>query len=210
MTDYKIQRANNCPLCNQKQLAPSSILRETENFYIVCDANPITEGHILIIPKKHIPCVGEFDDAQFKEFQILDKQVSVFIIETYGNVASFEHGVFGQTVFHSHVHYLPFKGDLNDIVPEKDKISEIKSIEELKKIYGNDGGYLYISIEGKEYVINVSIAEPRFFRNRIANALGKPERGNWKEMINNPQIKTDAENEIKQLKEKWIKLNDYN
>lgn len=194
----------NCPHCVRSSFAFKYPLYENSNFVIVCDVHPLTEGHILIIPKKHISCAGAFSDQLFKEFNGLFFKTSGFIEKTYGSVATFEHGVIGQTVFHSHIHLLPFKGKIYDIVPEGKKyVDPIKQIEDLKKLYKKNGGYLFFSLDENKFVVDTGLGKPRFFRDRFASALGVPDRGNWKEMDKNIRLAAETEKEMNRLILKW-------
>ena len=194
----------NCPHCIRSSFAFKYPLYEDSNFVIVCDVHPLTEGHILIIPKGHITCAGAFSDQLFKEFNDLFLKTSKFIKMTYGSVAAFEHGVIGQTVFHSHIHLLPFKGKIEDIVPEGKKyVDPIKQTEDLKKLYKKNGDYLFFSLDINKFVVDTGLGKPRFFRDRFANALGSPERGNWKEMDKNIVLAAETEKEMNQLILKW-------
>jgi histidine triad (HIT) family protein len=195
----------NCPHCDLDSQAYRYILEETDKFYIICDAHPLTEGHLLIIPKQHISCVGEYSEDIFKEFLKLNKKVSQFLIKKYKSVSSFEHGIFGQTVFHSHIHYLPFEGKPTDIVPEN-KISVITDLSELKNLLKKDGGYLFFSLGNNLMSVDVRIAAPRFFRDRYAAAFKKPERGNWKRMHENRALMKEAEKENNNTQAKWESL----
>jgi hypothetical protein len=47
------------------------------------------------------------------------------------------------------------------------------------------------------------LGSPRFFRDRFAKALGRAERGNWKEMHGSPKVMFEANREIKNLKQRW-------
>jgi len=194
----------NCPHCDLNSTAYTYLLERTDNFSIVCDANPIVEGHILIIPKTHVSCIGEYSEELFKEFMELDKKVSQFVSSEYGYVSSFEHGVFGQTVFHSHVHYIPFNGKPTDIIPEgEDKLTKIQSLDELKPFLKKDGGYLFFSIGKDQWVVDPQIAAPRFFRDRFAKALGRPERGNWKAMRANEELMKESQKDGLNTQTKW-------
>lgn len=195
----------NCPHCSVTSQAFTYIIEETDNFYIVCDAHPLIEGHILIIPKQHISCVGEYPKYLFEEFLNLNKKVSEFLLKEYGFVSSFEHGVFGQTVFHSHIHYLPFNGNPNEIIPEKEKLFEINDLSELQTLFKRDGGYLFFSIGESKWGADVSIAAPRFFRDRFAKALHKPERANWKNMRGDKNLMNQAAEDNINTQNKWEK-----
>jgi diadenosine tetraphosphate (Ap4A) HIT family hydrolase len=193
---------DHCPHCDLTSHTYEYLLERSDNFSIVCDANPLTEGHILIIPKAHISCVGAYPENLYQEFLKLNEKVLQFIKKEYGAVSSFEHGIFGQTVFHSHIHYLPFSGKAIDIVPE-DKFSLITNLSELKILLAKDGGYLFFSIADQLMSVDVDIAAPRFFRDRYAKALGRPERGNWKEMQVNPEMVKLVKKENLNAQNKW-------
>ncbi len=198
---------NNCPHCDLASHAFEFGLETTENFHIICDANPISEGHILIIPKQHVACIGNLPPQLYKEFLILNKKVSQFLLKEYKMVSSFEHGIFGQTVFHSHVHYLPFNGRPTNIVPEERKLSKLTNLNQIQTLLKRDKGYLFFSIGDKLWSVDVSLAAPRFFRDRFAKALGRPERGNWKEMRTNRNIMIQAAKDNINTQKKWKKRN---
>ncbi len=193
-----------CPHCDQTSTAYTYLLERTDSFSIVSDANPIIEGHILIIPKDHVSCIGGYSKKLFKEFMELDTKVSQFIKGKYGSVSSFEHGIFGQTVFHSHVHYIPFSGKPTEIIPEgKEKITKIQNFKELKSFLQKDDGYLFFSIGETKWVVEPQIAAPRFFRDRFAKVLGRSERGNWKAMRASEELMKEAKKDGLNTQAKW-------
>src|SRR3989338_2433829 len=107
-----------CHHCGADSPAFAHLLEETEHFRVICDIHPLCEGHILIVPKEHISCIGACDDAHRKEFLPLYNRCKTFVHDTYGSVSTFEHGIVGQTVFHAHVHLLPYADTPGKIVPE--------------------------------------------------------------------------------------------
>lgn len=193
-----------CPHCNVDSFALKRRLKTTDNFYVVCDVHPLTEGHILIIPKNHLSCIGEYPGKILMEFQELYDSVLMFLKTNYGSAASFEHGIIGQTVFHSHIHLLPFTGKTEDIVPEgSNRIKPLHSLFDLNEIFEKEKGYLFFSIQDKMYVVDRILGAPRFFRDRFAKALGEVERGNWKTMKDKKNLMEKAEVEIESLISKW-------
>lgn len=194
----------NCSFCDKKSSAYHNYLGESDNFTIVCDANPLTGGHILLIPKQHISCIGEYPADIFDEFMALCIDISNFIIETYGSVATFEHGITGQTIFHSHIHFLPFSGNYIKIIPEGNEyIQPIDNILDLKEVFKKDKEYLFFSIGDNKWIVNTSIAESRFFRDRFAIALGNNERADWKVFQSNKILKEKGNKENEKCKNKW-------
>ncbi len=196
---------DNCDHCNRNSQAFTWVLEETENFYIVADVHALIEGHILIISKEHISCAGEYSVELFSEFIQLYDKAAGFIKKNYGSISSFEHGKIGQTVFHSHFHLLPFRGIAENIIPEgKSNLSSIQELFKLRRVYSLERHYLFFSIGSGKWVVSSSLAAPGFFRDRFAAALGRPERGNWKEMDGNSGLMKQVEDENEKVKSKWV------
>lgn len=170
---------------------------------VVCDVHPLVEGHILIIPKEHISCMGALPDASFSEYKRLYEKLSNFLKKTYGQVAAFEHGITGQTVFHAHTHFLPFNKSIHSVVPEKDRIRKISTLDEIKTEFNKNHKYLYIAINNEKRFVDTEIGYPRIFRDRFAKALGAEERGDWKKARNNSELMQIFERDIQKLKSKW-------
>ena len=189
-----------CPFCDKGALALTYLLEETTHFRIVSDYNPLTDAHILIIPKDHVSSVGEYSDELFAEFSPIYEKVSKFVLSKYGSVSSFEHGKIGQTVFHSHMHVLSFTGDPLVIIPEGEKY--LKKITGIKALRGKTE-YLFFSVGNKNWLVDTALGEPRFFRNRFAKALGIPERANWKNTQNDPVLRQEFDKKNKRCKELW-------
>lgn len=174
-----------CPHCDRNGWAFEFLLEEHHLFYLLADCHPLIEGHLLLIPKRHTSSMGQYTPEEWKEFKKLYEYASAWITKEYGTVATFEHGVIGQTVFHSHVHLIPFKGTPEQVIPEG-KFYPLQAVEDLKE------PYLFFSINGKMWTVDPSLGEPRFFRDRFARLLNQPERGNWKAMRQNPPLLEEA------------------
>lgn len=193
-----------CKFCDTSLLSSHYPIEETDNFYIVLEGYSIVGGHILLIPRSHMPCVGAFSKDLFDEFLELDAKIKNFIIQTYGSMASFEHGVYGQTIYHSHVHYLPYNGTSNEIIPEGTKYYyRLNSLDDLKTMYEKDGGYLYFGINDEMWTADISLAKPKFFRERFSAAIGVPERGDWQNMSMDKNIMLQVDQDNKKAEQLW-------
>jgi len=195
-----------CPHCDPASDAFTSLLLETEHFRVVCDHHPLTEGHLLIVPKTHISCIGAFPSPLFGEFTKMYAQAAAFIRDQYGDVSAFEHGNIGQTVFHSHIHLLSFRGEPAAIVPEGLRhCVPLLSLEDLTGIFGRGGQYLFFALGDRMWTVDTALAAPRFFRDRFAAALGNTERGNWKTMHEDAGLMTAGAKENARAMAKWKK-----
>ncbi len=126
--------------CNFKKNFSEQIIYETNNFYLIHDAFPLLEGHLMIIPIKHLDCFLNLDKNFKAEFIHLKKQTINFLTEFYSAPKIFEHSILAQTIKHAHLHFLPTD------------ISILKEIKQSCEIQVTPTvPYLYYSEIGKDY-----------------------------------------------------------
>jgi diadenosine tetraphosphate (Ap4A) HIT family hydrolase len=117
-----------CPFCS---LPVSRILGEAEHGVWLRDGFPISPGHSLVVPKRHVGSFFELSkQEQIALLTLLDQAKAAaeaeFQPDGY-NIGINDGAAAGQTVPHLHIHLIPrFKGDLPDprggirwIIPEK-------------------------------------------------------------------------------------------
>ena len=117
-----------CPFCT---LPPERIIDENEHAVWIYDGFPISPGHSLIIPKRH---VGSFFEITTPEkiaiFSLLDQAKNVVSTEHLPNAYNIginDGPAAGQTVPHLHVHLIPRhindvkdpRGGVRWVIPEK-------------------------------------------------------------------------------------------
>jgi len=108
--------AKECPFCT---LPPDRITEESELTITLRDGYPISSGHTLVIPKRHIGSFFELtDDERTQMFQAIQQAKDVLDEELKPdgyNIGINDGEAAGQTVMHLHVHLIPrFKGDIGD------------------------------------------------------------------------------------------------
>lgn len=123
-----IEENHKCAFCN---IPHQRILKANEHAFLIGDGFPISLGHSLIIPFRHIV---SFFDATTEEraslLDLLDYAKTILDIEFHPdgyNVGINDGAVAGQTVPHLHIHLIPrYIGDREDprggvrwIIPEK-------------------------------------------------------------------------------------------
>ena len=124
---------NPCPFCT---LPPERIIDSNDLALVIRDAYPVSPGHTLVIPKRHIG--SWFEITQAEQQAILDLLLKAkAVLETEFKPDGYNIGIndgptAGQTVPHLHMHLIPrYKGDQEDprggvrwIIPEKAKYWE--------------------------------------------------------------------------------------
>ncbi len=119
-----------CLFCD-KYKQQENIVYENETMFVIYDSYPVTKGHCLIIPKRHIPDYFAMNptelvdmDAAIIEMKIrLDHQIHP---DGY-NIGINNGEAAGQTIMHLHVHLIPRthgdmehpRGGVRGVIPEK-------------------------------------------------------------------------------------------
>lgn len=89
---------------------PASVVAADEGAVAFLDINPLTTGHTLVIPRRHVSDVLTADGATAEVSALLESTARL-LVERLGadgiNVFQASRAPAGQTVFHLHFHLLP-------------------------------------------------------------------------------------------------------
>lgn len=106
---------------------PGNIVYEDENVIAFLDANPVSKGHTLVVPKKHVENIHGAEgmeylmDALVKVSDALDEAFNpegIKIAQNNGEMA-------GQEVFHLHFHVTPiYNGDELEITYNRSELEK--------------------------------------------------------------------------------------
>ncbi len=119
-----------CPFCN---LSEDRVWQRTDKAIAFYDNYPVSPGHALVIPKRHIATLMELPEQDLQEIWTLVAQVRNLLKEKFKpqgfNIGINEGKAAGQTVPHAHIHIIPrYDGDVPDprggvrwVVPAKAK-----------------------------------------------------------------------------------------
>lgn len=128
MQKHKTTLSNNCPFCNYDQF-----ILDQELSFAKWDGYPVSNGHALIIPKRHFSSYFESTEEERKELWEVVEEVKVLIDEKHSpdgyNIGINIGEAAGQTVQHLHIHVIPrYSGDMADarggvrgVIPDKQK-----------------------------------------------------------------------------------------
>lgn len=123
-------KVEGCVFCD---MPDTSYVLENDYFYGVFDKYPVTEGHLLMIPKRHVETLFELtEEEKAALFEIIASGKT--LLEARFAPVGFNFGVnqgiaAGQTIPHLHLHIIPrYAGDMADpeggvrgVIPEKQK-----------------------------------------------------------------------------------------
>ena len=120
----------NCIFCKvAKGEIPHNRVFEDENFVAFLDINPVSDGHTLIIPKKHIVWMQEADDETISGIFKLTKKL-MQALKTAMKCDYISISIVGKDVPHFHIHLIPkhLEDGLAQFPTKKYKEGEAKEV----------------------------------------------------------------------------------
>lgn len=126
--------SDQCPFCSLTNFVTSNSVG-----LVLRDAFPLTEGHTLIVPRRHIASLFEMTAVeQAKLWQLVDEVRSALVEQFHPdafNIGINDGKAAGQTIPHAHIHVVPrYRGDVADprggvrwVIPQKAAYWEVRS-----------------------------------------------------------------------------------
>jgi diadenosine tetraphosphate (Ap4A) HIT family hydrolase len=117
-----------CPFC---ELPESRIIDADPNAVVIRDGFPVSDGHTLIIPRRHVGSFFEVTPAERDSLLALLDRAKAELDRLYSpdgyNIGINDGAAAGQTVPHLHIHLIPrYAGDRPDprggvrwVIPDK-------------------------------------------------------------------------------------------
>ncbi len=107
---------HSCPFCHPD---PGRLVQETEHARVLLDGFPVSDGHTLIVPRRHVASLFDLEpeeiDAIWSLAADVRRELAARLAPDGFNVGLNDGEAAGQTVMHAHVHVIPrFAGDVPD------------------------------------------------------------------------------------------------
>jgi len=119
-----------CRFC-PSEIKPS-VVAELDSVWAVRDPHPVTEGHHLIVPKRHSEDFFSMTEKERRDAEALILILKSRISAADRTVTGFNIGMncgasAGQSVFHAHIHLIPRRegdtphprGGVRGVIPDK-------------------------------------------------------------------------------------------
>jgi diadenosine tetraphosphate (Ap4A) HIT family hydrolase len=105
-----------CPFCTP---LPGRLIDENRLAKALWDGFPVSKGHALIVPKRHIASLADTTVKERLAIWALLEKVRQLLIDKHRpdgfNIGINDGTTAGQTVMHLHVHFIPrYAGDIAD------------------------------------------------------------------------------------------------
>ena len=101
-----------CPFCYDN--IKDRIIAEQNSIVAIQDNYPVTAGHLLIVPKRHIEDYFSLNETEKRDIALLIMKLKDRISEKDRSVTGFNIGTnigesAGQTIFHEHIHIITLR-----------------------------------------------------------------------------------------------------
>ena len=100
---------------------PAYKVAESIDFLAFLDINPLTEGHVLVIPKVEVDYIFDLDDTIYTGLQVFAKIVATAMKKAI-SCKRIGVVVMGLEVPHAHIHLIPMN-NMSDLNFERPKLS---------------------------------------------------------------------------------------
>lgn len=189
-----------CVFCDRSQFE-ERLVGETGEFWIIATLGQISDGgYVLLVPKRHVPCFGAMEIWEARLVGPAVEKIVGAVLRGYTSSplpVIFEHGIVGQTIKHAHLHVVPTLCNITDRVYRDFPHSKIVCVEhqygdryweDLRSWYSRrKKPYLFWDDVYSSQLSGMKVcwdppAPSQYLRIVVAEALGRPERANWRTM----------------------------
>lgn len=128
--DANLDEIADCKFCYQN--IKKRVIEELDSFVAIKDGYPVTKGHTLVIPKRHVAEYFDLSDAERREADHLLKYLKQEMYKKDPTITGYNIGLnngesAGQTIFHVHYHLIPRRngdtqnprGGVRGVIPGK-------------------------------------------------------------------------------------------
>lgn len=191
----------NCLFCQIHKIK-TDIIWKSKNFFVKVGIGILAPGHVMVVPKKHMSCFAELPKQLRKEFISIKEDIFNKVKSNFYEPIVYEHGIYGQSINHAHLHFLPSKNEYYTLENIKEnffksmKSTQIDNTLQIREVFQREGSYFYLEQEGKKWIFHTKgLEEGKFtFRKEFAKLTGLHGLTDWQKM---PE-------EEKQRNELWV------
>jgi diadenosine tetraphosphate (Ap4A) HIT family hydrolase len=177
----ELSRGNNNVFASFYGTSMDRAIWQSEDLTIVPTIGQIVEGHVLILPKKHITAFGDASARMIQGLTSVKHLLKEILLRRYGGCIFFEHGTRsdhcgGCGIYHAHMHALPIPYDSNPVGLLKDiSFLETENLQSAFAKINRESSYLFFeNTSSRCFVAEVSYLPSQTFRRAVANLAGNP------------------------------------
>jgi diadenosine tetraphosphate (Ap4A) HIT family hydrolase len=169
-------------------------LRRGEIFRVLPTLGQLTEGHLLILPSRHVTSLANLASDESNELEGICTLVRTTLQQVYGQVLFFEHGIRGKGaggcgIDHAHMHAVPVNsGGLLDILIRHLDGSAIRNLSQINEAIKPESSYLFFEdSSANRHVFQVKDLPSQYMRKLVGESIGKLD-WDWRKCGYEPEL----------------------
>lgn len=172
---------------SEKYGIDSRILYEDKDFVIIPSLGPVSECHLLVLPRLHVCSYALLDSEMLGKAERIINAVASIIHNIYGGCVIFEHGTLNAnsecsaSCNHAHMHIVACS---KSIIPcltadgmQMHRISDLSEVRNQKK----ENYFYYQDFGSSPLIMDDTVCRSQYLRILLSNIMGCPEKGDWKQ-----------------------------
>ncbi len=114
-----------CELCSALQNDQYRTVYQDEHVFVLVNVEPIKDGHVMILPVRHVEQLGDLTPEEAKSFLGMIDQCMAMVVEKYDETPMcLVNGQRYRTQAHLHAHVLPSKKNLRGLYAASEGLEE--------------------------------------------------------------------------------------
>lgn len=113
------QSLENCNLCLQSEKMQKHLMISMgETFYLSLPSQePLTDGHCLLVPLRHVPCATQLDENEWEELMNFRKALTKMFASSDDDIVFFETAMYLNRFPHMSLQCVPLPREQGDLAP---------------------------------------------------------------------------------------------
>lgn len=110
---------------------PSETVYEDDIVRVFLDINPVSNGHLLVVPKKHFENALDIDDETLLHIRRITLKMYDLLKEKLSadGLTLCQNNNYGQAIKHYHLHLIPrYENDDTEFKPDRSKLADVKDV----------------------------------------------------------------------------------
>jgi diadenosine tetraphosphate (Ap4A) HIT family hydrolase len=173
---------------------PHRAVATGNNFRVFPSLGQLVEGHLLIVPFRHIRALGDLPNDEIAELESITQLVKSTLHALYGQCIFFEHGIRsegsgGCGIDHAHMHAVPVRADnVLRVLRQEFHGRSIQSLADISSSLAKRSSYLFFEdASSKRYVFPTEKLPSQYMRKLVAASIGKTD-WDWRECGHEPEL----------------------
>jgi diadenosine tetraphosphate (Ap4A) HIT family hydrolase/8-oxo-dGTP pyrophosphatase MutT (NUDIX family) len=163
-----------CALCLHDALEPQFVF-ETADVLLLAASQPLTDGHLLVVPRQHAPSMASYPPGVQAQARRLKERALGLLREMNGGAVVFEYADLDDASRHACWHIVPRLHALPEVLPAGRRREDARDLVRLRELAHEWRAFLYWEQAHAAHLLQARPGEGEAVLDQLAQALsGSP------------------------------------